>query len=92
MYSDGCVPFSWLPCSGPRNVFTDHSVAGSRSEELGPLHVAAESRNLVISAATKSYFSVLMADFTNSGVDAHGEEQNEEIIEKTMKSNNIPQK
>ena len=67
-------------------------MARSRSEELGPLHVVAEGRKLVISAATKSYFSVLMADFINSGVYARGEEQNEEIIEKTMKSNNIPQK
>lgn len=33
-----------------------------------------------------------MADFANSGVDARGEEQNEEIIEKTVKSNNAPQK
>lgn len=40
-----------------------------------------EGRKLVISTATKSYFSALMADFTNSGVNAHGEEQNEEIIE-----------
>lgn len=45
----------------------------------------------MISATTKLYFSVQMADSTNSG-DAHGEEQNEEIIEKTMRSNNVPQK
>lgn len=63
----------------------------NRSEELGSPHAMAEGRKLKISAATKSYFSVLMADFTNSGVDARGEEQNEEIIEKTMKSNNVPQ-
>lgn len=45
----------------------------------------------MISAATKSHFSVQTADFANSG-DAHGEEQNEEIIEETMRSNNVPQK
>lgn len=28
-----------------------------------------------------------MADFTNSGVDANGEEQNKEIIEKTVENN-----
>lgn len=32
-----------------------------------------------------------MADSTNSG-NAYGEEQNEEIIEGTMRSNNVPQK
>lgn len=45
----------------------------------------------MISAATKLHFSVHMADFTNSS-DAHREEQNEEIIEETMRSNNVPQK
>lgn len=50
-----------------------------------------EGRKCVISATIKLYFSVQMADSTNSG-DVHGEEQNEEIIEKTMRSNNVLQK
>lgn len=57
--------------------------------EASPCH--GEGRKCVISAATKLYFSVQMADSTNSG-GAHGEEQNEAIIEETMRSNNVPQK
>lgn len=57
--------------------------------EASPCH--GEGRNCVINATTKLYFSVQMADCTNSG-NAHGEEQNEEIIEETMRSNNVPQK
>lgn len=60
-----------------------------QSAEASPC--CGEGRKCVISAATKSHFSVQMADFANSG-DAHGEEQNEEIIEETMRSNNVPQK
>lgn len=55
-------------------------MAGSWSKELGPLHVMSEGRKLVISTATKSYFSVLMADFINSAVGAHGKQEGE-IIE-----------
>jgi len=45
----------------------------------------------VISTASKSDFSLLMADFSNSDVGAHGK-QEEEIIVKTMKTHNAPQK